>query len=529
MNSLKRKFLVHNRKPCGQLKTIKNARVSKLKAIGHYRSSKRQQLVKVINVSSLQLPKGFKNSKSSAVKLCRAKAPVGKPWPIRDLNAQDAPQEVAEELLKDVLKERGWKHSVDPCHSTWDQEKDIVTLWIKEFEAAVRGETPRQAFGKDIVQEGYQLKRRQLPNHMLWFMGRFPYRVPGVGTSKSYCRDDFVNVVVNHGAYLPGDAGNYRISKFPGTEAANYKTNLTEAFNGKSWYPTTYILPKDKDSFLRHIGSSSQSTYWIGKPSNDYGGKGICVWKDSDPDLAKMVKESGGRGRQVIQRYLADPLLIGGYKFHMRIHLLITNLDPLQAFVQENGQCLFATKPYTMSSKTFGATFDPPVHVTNMTLNATAKNKDNYFRTKPVVGRGQQIRMRRLEAYLEKNYPSFDKRRLWQQILTIAKDYASYVTTVPGVKRHGKLVPDRHFEMFGMDLMMDKNFKVWMCEVNTDPGLSYPEEKVLGEPNPDYNKEFKACSETLHDLLTILGLDASHPKAQGKGSLRHWFDISADA
>ena len=36
----------------------------------------------------------------------------------------------------------------------------------------------------------------------------------------------------------------------------------------------------------------------------------------------------------------------------------------LQAFVQENGQCLFATKPYKLSEKTLGKNFDPPVHVT---------------------------------------------------------------------------------------------------------------------------------------------------------------------
>jgi hypothetical protein len=508
-----------------------NFGVKKFKAVGAPDSSQRQRLCRVLHVSSLRLGQS-KKSKKSPVQLRRAKAPVGKPWPVRDLNAQDAPQEVGEALLRDVLKERGWKYSADPCHSTWNEEKDVVTLWIKEFEAAVRGETPKEAFGKDVIQEGYRLKPRQLPNHMLWWMGRFPYRVPGVAGGKSYFRDDFVNIVVDHGADLPGDSGNYRISKFPGTEAANYKTALTEAFRGKSWYPMTYILPKEKDAFLQHIRGGSRSGYWIGKPSNNYGGQGICVWKEDDPDLAKLAHECDQRARvsqQVIQRYLTDPLLIGGYKFHMRIHLVITNLEPLQAFVQENGQCLFATKPYTMSSKTFGSTFDPPIHVTNMCLNATSKNKDNFFKKKPIVGRGQQIRMRQLEAYLADNYPSYEKHRLWRQILAIAKDYATYIAKAPCVKRHGKVVPDRHFEIFGMDLMMDKNLKVWMCEVNTDPGLAYPDEKVLDEPNPDYNKEFKACSETLHDLLTLLGLDAGHPKAENKGSLRHWFDISGDA
>merc|ERR1711982_310338 len=72
---------------------------------------------------------------------------------------------------------------------------------------------------------------------------------------------------------------------------------------------------------------------------------------------------------------------------------------------QENGQCLFATKPYTLSNKTLGADFDPPVHVTNLCLNATEKNKDNFLRKKPVIGKGQQIRMRQLVSYLTDTYP----------------------------------------------------------------------------------------------------------------------------
>lgn len=190
--------------------------------------------------------------------------------------------------------------------------------------------------------------------------------------------------------------------------------------------------------------------------------------------------------------------------------------------MQENGQCLFATKPYTLSHKTMGAAFDPPVHVTNMGLNAKPANKENYFMKKPVVGRGQQIRMKQLVSHLADTEPNFSKYNLWQQILTIASDTARYISQ--GVQRNSpKLVRDRHFEIFGMDLMLDKNMKVWMCEVNTDPGLGYPDKEVLGSPNPDYCKEKAACEDTFHDLFALLGLDAGREQAQG--SLRHWFEL----
>jgi hypothetical protein len=400
----------------------------------------------------------------------------------------------------------------------------VSTFYVKEFEASLQGKKPVELFGKKgSVEDGYRLQAITLPKHALWFMGWMPYRVPGTANECARYREDFVKIVARHGDKLPGKPGNYRMAKFPGTETLLFKNNLTEAFKDKPWYPCTYIMPRDKNAFLKETRSrgESRNNLWIGKPRNDYGGTGIRVWKGTDSDLVKVVRESDNLPRSIIQHYIGDPLLIGGYKFHMRIHLVITNLEPLEAFVQENGQCLFATKPYTLSSKTLGEDFDPPVHVTNMGLNSKPENKDNFFRKKPIVGRGQQIRVNQLVNYLAENDPKFSKRALWQQILDIAHDTSKYIAR--GVRRNTKVMRDRHFEIFGMDLMLDKDMKVWMCEVNTDPGLGYPDEEVLGSPNPDYQKELRACEETFHDLFTLLGLDAN--REQSQGSLRHWFQL----
>jgi hypothetical protein len=457
----------------------------------------------------------------------RPKEPVGEPWPVNDLRAFDAPTEGVSEInygpmLKEVLKARGWRYSTNPCHGVYDEESESSTFFVKEFEASLRGEKPEKVFRK-VVEDGYRLQAIPLPKHALWMMGRLPYRVPGTANESVREREDFIKIVVDNGDKLKGKPGNYRIAKFPATETLLWKTNLTEAFQEKSWYPFTYILPKDKTSFLKEIRSrgNSRNNLWIGKPRNDYGGTGIRVFKGTDPELIKAVHDSDNHPRSLIQHYIADPLLIGGYKFHMRIHLVITNVSPVEAFVQENGQCLFSTKPYTLSNKTLGADFDPPVHVTNMGLNAKPENKENYFMKKPIIGRGQQIRMRQLLNYLSDNFPTFRKRMLWQQILSIAADTSKYIAQ--GIQKQHKIARDRHFEIFGMDLMLDKDLKVWMCEVNTDPGLGYPDKEVLGSPNPDYQKELKACEDTFHDMFALLGLDAGREQTQG--SLSHWFKV----
>ena len=262
--------------------------------------------------SDHQVPKRQKTDAQatwSSIKLERTKAPVAEPWPTRDLHVCALVLEMTNALFKDVLTARSWQYSDTPCHAEFDKEKDDTVqsvshshgdespgrvgreddtvVWVKEFEASVRGESPQTAFGKKAsVQEGYQLKERKLPSHMMWMLPVVPFRTPSGRTH--YFREDFANVVVDHRQHLgqqSGQPGNYRIAKFPGTANAVSKTNLTIAFRGKSWYPETLILPKEKNAFLQKLHSDRelQSNYWIGKPRNDYGGNGISVWKGTDP------------------------------------------------------------------------------------------------------------------------------------------------------------------------------------------------------------------------------------------------------
>jgi len=377
-------------------------------------------------------------------------------------------------------------------------------------------------FGKKAcVERGHRLREIPLRSRALWFMGWTNFKVPGTFGERSVERDDFAQLVVKHAAEIPGKPGDYRLAKFPGTETALYKTNLSDAFKGQPWWPQCFNLPLERNECIKELGSRRR--HWITKPKNDYGGNGIRVWRADDPKLRQFVDESQGQNKSVVQSYLSDPLLIGGYKFHMRIHLIVTSLDPPEAFVQRNGQCLFATKPYTLSQDTMGESFDAPVHVTNMTFNATDANKENFLREKPVIGKGQQFRISQLERLLAKHHPNYSKEFLWGQVGHIAAEVTRYLARAPSVRRAGEIRAQRHFEIFGMDLMLDQHLNMFMCEVNTDPGMDYPDEKILGEPNPDYYKESGAAMDTLNDALTLLGLDAGRP--QTHSALHHWFKV----
>merc|ERR1719386_82315 len=149
-------------------------------------------------------------------------------------------------------------------------------------------------------------------------MGRLPFRVPGTHSERSHEREDFIDIVVKHGQSLPGKNGNYRCAKFPGTEKLLFKTHITEAFHDKPWYPKTYILPRDKGALLQDIRArgNSKTNHWIGKPRNECGGNGIRVYKGTDPSFIKAIKQSDNSPKALIQHYVEDSLLVGGYKFH---------------------------------------------------------------------------------------------------------------------------------------------------------------------------------------------------------------------
>ena len=50
-------------------------------------------------------------------------------------------------------------------------------------------------------------------------------------------------------------------------------------------------------------------------------------------DMDVVEKEE----KLVVQSYIPNPLLIHGYKFDLRIYVLITSVDPLQIYLHKDG------------------------------------------------------------------------------------------------------------------------------------------------------------------------------------------------
>jgi hypothetical protein len=102
---------------------------------------------------------------------------------------------------------------------------------------------------------------------------------------------------------------------------------------------------------------------WIVKPANLSRGRGIHLIDD--------INEVNIDELSVISKYIANPLLINGHKFDLRIYVLVTCYDPLRVYVFKEGLARFATETYSANidkNNNF-------VHLTNYSIN---KKNDNF-------------------------------------------------------------------------------------------------------------------------------------------------------
>ena len=72
-----------------------------------------------------------------------------------------------------------------------------------------------------------------------------------------------------------------------------------------------------------------------------------------------------------MQDYIADPLLLDGFKFDLRIYLLVLSVDPLVIHVYNDGLARLCTTPYV--APTGENIAKTKMHLTNFAINKKSK------------------------------------------------------------------------------------------------------------------------------------------------------------
>jgi len=325
--------------------------------------------------------------------------------------------------------------------------------------------------------------------------------------------------------------------------------SLKEVF---TFRPRTYVLPEDMDT-LRHEIPTTESTFtkasnlFIAKPSGLNRGQGIFLFRNLF-EYQKKKDHSLDDG-YVVQKYVADPLLIHGYKFDLRLYVLVTSFWPLRLHIYKDGLVRFCSQPYRAISE---ADINNPFRqLTNYSVNkknaelrkksvkaecispdskdfvAAEKKKNTHQsneekvnvrkqelkhgqgdqRQKPadhrregeseaeffrrVIGPGAKWTLQQFWQYVEARRSEFPKgwMPMWDKICdVILLVFLSGSFTV-----ESKIGP---FGLFGVDVMFDRKKKVILLETNSFPALhmsTMTDKKVKGN--------------MINDLFNLLRLD----------------------
>ena len=153
------------------------------------------------------------------------------------------------------------------------------------------------------------------------------------------------------------------------------------------------------------------------------------------------------------QQYLPSPLLVDGYKFDMRLYVVVVSCSPLRVLLFKEGLARFCTEPYRAPTESnLGDTF---MHLTNFAIN---KHHSEFEIDESGEG-GSKRSLSSLMAYLRAaGYPA---DRIWLNIKAVI--VKTLLAVQPQLRNtyHQILGDDNTgfscFEILGFDVMLDRS------------------------------------------------------------------------
>jgi hypothetical protein len=253
--------------------------------------------------------------------------------------------------------------------------------------------------------------------------------------------------------------------------------------------PPTYLLPNEFTAFVkvfhefekqRADSEMKEPNIWIMKPVGLSRGRGISLV--TDVNTLQYSQAS------VIQRYIPNPLLLGGYKFDLRLYVLVTSVCPLEAFIYTEGFARLSTHKFTLDPQELSNKF---IHLTNSSIqkqNTSGPSKDNPLSNTDdaVVGGSKMSLTGQGGLWNLLSKLGVDSEAVWTNIKELV------IKSLVAVEDKMYFQPNC-FEVFGFDVLIDEDLRPWLIEVNASPSLS--------RDNP---LDFRVKNAMIYDTIKLI-------------------------
>ncbi|CAF4137037.1 unnamed protein product [Rotaria sordida] len=232
------------------------------------------------------------------------------------------------------------------------------------------------------------------------------------------------------------------------------------------YLPDTFKLDdkNDRDIFLN---IHKPGDVWICKPSGLNQGKGIYLVRNIDElkdkfsqidALDKKKQISIKPMKRIIQRYIINPLLIHGKKFDIRCYMLISTVKPL-IVLYHSGYIRLSI---------FDFDYNDDNLLTHLTNQYMQKKDPKYNDIKEETA----WTMEQFNDYINKNVASTKNLEQDWVLYVLPKMIQRIMLNVIESIRTRLKRRLGCFGLYGYDLMIDQDMKVWLIEINVNPALT---------------------------------------------------------
>ncbi|NWR84964.1 TTL11 polyglutamylase, partial [Furnarius figulus] len=324
-----------------------------------------------------------------------------------------------------------------------------------------------------------------------------------------------------------------QVNKFPGMMETVRKITLSRAMRTMqdlfpleyNFYPRSWILPEELPLFVAEVrvmkdSDPSWKPTFIVKPDGGCQGDGIYLIKDpSDIRLTGSIQSRPA----VVQEYICKPLLVDKLKFDIRLYVLLKSLEPLEIYIAKDGLSRFCTEPYQEPTlKNLHQVF---MHLTNYSLNIHSEN----FIHSDSVNTGSKRTFSSILCRLSSR--GADVKKLWSDIISLV--IKTIIALTPELKVYyqsdipaGKPGPTC-FQILGFDILLMKNLKPMLLEVNANPSMRIEHEQELSPgvfenvPSP-VDEEVKVA--VIRDTLRLVD-----PQKKKRKDAHNWIMFPRDS